>query len=333
MEQLEPVTPETVSAALRSRAGLTLPPSELRLEQRHGRWIARLPGNILALVADNASAAARLAREAKLLRLLGSRVSFGLPSIQYDGPDLQVRTLVPGAQVGGEGRERDFAARPQAMRLASDLGSALAQLHGALTREEAEEFGSANIDTLPTADALRARLEGKLPEPVTANAFDRLLDLHRAYEPREDDIVLAHGDLWGGNMAVDPDTGALKGLFDLDDAGLADRHVDFMYFHSFSDAFARRALASYAAEGDQFASWEQAAIYHAVAAFAALADIRGKGEHHLLQRRLDWVCDVCHGPIGTTLLGVRPSGNPPPPARGRPDRRHRSTASQRPRNT
>lgn len=305
MEPVGPVTPETVSAALRSHAGLNIPPSDIRLEQRHGRWIARLPGNGLALVADNVSAAARLAREAKLLRLLGSRVSFGLPSVQYDGPNLQVRTLVPGAQVGGEGRERDFAARSQAMRLANDLGGALGQLHRALTREEAEAFGPANIDMLPTSDALRARLEGKLPEPVAATAFSRLLELYGAYRLRADDVVLVHGDLWGGNMAVDPDTGALKGLFDLDDAGLADRHVDFMYFHSFGDAFTRRTLAAYSAEAGQSASWEQVAIYP-VAAFAALADIRGKGEGHLLQRRLDWVRDVCHGPIGTTLLGVKP---------------------------
>lgn len=246
-----------------------------------------------------------MAREAKLLRLLTPRVSFGLPSIEYDGPELQLRALVPGVQVGAEGRERGFAARPQAMRLASDLGDALAQLHCALTSVEAEEFGPANIETLPTTDLLRTRLHGKLPDPLTANAFDRLLDLYSAYAPHEDDIVLAHGDLWAGNMAVDPETGTLNGLFDLDDAGLADRHVDFMYFHSFGDAFTRRALASYAAAGGQSASWEQVAIYHAVAAFGALADIRGKGEDHLLQRRRDWVRDVCHGPIGTTLLGVR----------------------------
>lgn len=275
------------------------------MEQRHGRWIVRLPGNRLALVPDNASAAARLAREARLLRLLAPRVSFGLPSIQYDGPDLQLRGLVPGIQVGGEGRERAFAAGPQGMRLADDLGRALAQLHSALTTEEAEKFGPANIDTLPTADVLRGRLQGTLPDTRTANAFDRLLDLYRDYAPHQADIVLAHGDLWAGNMAVDPETGALNGLFDLDDAGLADRHVDFMYFHSFGDAFTQRALAVYVAAG-RSASWEQVAIYHAVAAFAALADTRGKGEDHLLQRRLDWVRDVCHGPIGTTLLGVRP---------------------------
>ena len=306
VEHFGPVTPETISAALRSRAGLIIPPSEIRLEQRHRRWIARLRDNGLILAADNASAAARLAREGKLLRLLGSRVSFGLPSIQYDGPGLQVRILIPGAQVGGEGRERDFAAHPQAMRLANDLGAALAQLHRSLSREEAEAFGLANIETLPTADALRARLGGKLPDSLTANAFSRLLELYSAYQPRDDDVVLCHGDLWGGNMAVDLDTGALKGLFDLDDAGLGDRHVDFMYFHSFGDAFTRRALAAYSPEAGQSASWEQVAIYHAVAAFGALADIRGKGEDHLLQRRRDWVRDVCHGPIGTTLLGVRP---------------------------
>jgi aminoglycoside phosphotransferase (APT) family kinase protein len=188
------------------------------------------------------------------------------------------------------------------MRLADDLGRALAQLHRALTRAEAEKFGPANIETLPTADVLRGRLQGTLPDTRTANTFDRLLDLYRDYAPHQADIVLAHGDLWAGNMAVDPETGALNGLFDLDDAGLADRHVDFMYFHSFGDAFTRRALAAYAAEGGKAASWERVAIYHAVAAFAAFADIRGKGDRHMLQRRIDWVRDVCHGPIGGTLL-------------------------------
>lgn len=268
--------------------------------------MTRLPGNRLALVADKPAAAARLAREAKLLRLLGSRVSFGLPSIEHDGPGLQVRMLVPGAQIGGEGRERAFAALPQATRLAHDLGSALAQLHRALTGEEAKQLGPANVDTLPTSDILRERLEGRLSDPTTARAFDRLLDRYTAYQPHEDDIVFVHGDLWAGNMAVDPETGALNGLFDLDDSGLADRHVDFMYFHSFGDAFTRRALAVYAAEGGPSARWEQVAIYHAVAAFGALADIRGKGEDHMLQRRRDWVRDVCRGPIGMALLGVKP---------------------------
>ena len=142
-----------------------------------------------------------------------------------------------------------------------------------------------------------------MPDPLTANALDRLLDLYGDGTPPAQDLVLAHGDLWGGNMAVDPETGELMGLFDFDESGLADRHVDFMYFHSFGDEFVRRALAAYATRSGRDASWERVAIYHAVAAFAALADVRGKGENYLLQRRLDWVRDVCRGPIGTTLLG------------------------------
>jgi aminoglycoside phosphotransferase (APT) family kinase protein len=302
MDLTDPVTSVTVSSALWTLAGLKVPPGELRLERRHERWIARLPNDGMVFVADHPAAAARLAREGKLLQLLRSRVSFGLPRIQYAGSNLQVRMLVSGSQVGGGG-ERAFAAWPQATRLAEDLGRALSELHSALAKEEAEEYGPAYIDALPEYAVLRARLEGKLPDPVTVNAFDRLSDLYNAYQPADHDIVLAHADLWGGNMAVDLETGALRGLFDFDDAGLADRHVDFMYFHSFGDDFARRALSAYTAKSGRDASWERVATYHAVAAFAALADIRGKGEDHLLQRRLDWVRDVCHGPIGKTLLG------------------------------
>lgn len=304
MDHIDPVTPATVSAALRSLAGLKIPPHQITLRQRHGRWVGHLPDDRLVFVADTPAAAARLTREAKLLELLRSRVTFGLPRIQCADSTLQVRIPVLGAQVGGEGRERIFAATPHAMRLADDLGRALAELHHALTNEEAEEIGPAYIDVLPESVVLRARLEGKLPDAHTAKALDRLLDLYGNGEPRAQDFVLVHGDLWGGNMAVDPETGALRGLFDFDDSGLADRHIDFIYFHSFGDDFARRALSAYRDHSGRDASWERVATYHAIAAFAALADMRGKGEDHLLQRRRDWVHDVCHGQIGTKLLGL-----------------------------
>ena len=101
---------------------------------------------------------ARLAPEAKLLELLRLRVSFGLPRIHYADSNLQVRIPVRGSQIGGEGCEQAFAATPQATRLADDLGRALAELHHALTKEEAEEIGPAYIDVLPEGAVLRARL-------------------------------------------------------------------------------------------------------------------------------------------------------------------------------
>ncbi len=305
MDLTGPITAESVASALRTLVGLNVPPAQIELERRHERWVARLPNDCLIFIADTPAATARLAREGKLLELLRPRVSFGVPRIRYADATMQVRILVPGSQVGG-GRERTFAALPQAKRLADDLGRALGELHGALTEKEAEEFGPAFIDALPDGVALRVRLEGKLQDARVAEAFDRLLDLYSVYAPPARDLALVHGDLWGGNMAVDPDTGALMGLFDFDDSGVADRHVDFMYFHSFGDEFARRALSVYAATSGRDASWERVATYHAIAAFAALADIRGKGEDHLLQRRRDWIRDVCHGPIGRHLLGRRP---------------------------
>jgi aminoglycoside phosphotransferase (APT) family kinase protein len=302
IDLIDPITPETVSSALQTVAGLTVPPGELRLERRHWRWVARLPDQVLVFIPDSATAVERLGREGRLLQLLASRVSFGVPRVDDTGPSLQVRTIVPGEQVGGEGRERAFADLPQGMRLADDLGRALGELHGALTKEQAEEIGLAYADPLPDAEALRVRLVGKLSDPLFAAVFTRVLELYRETEPPSADIVVTHGDVWGGNMAVDLETGALNGLFDFDDAALADRHVDFMYVHSFGDQFARRALAAYARETGQELSWQRTAVYHAAAAFAALADMRGKGEDYLLQRELDWVSDVCRGPIRRMTL-------------------------------
>jgi aminoglycoside phosphotransferase (APT) family kinase protein len=303
MNFVDHITPETVSSALQAIAGLEVSPGEVRLERRDWRWVASLPDHALAFIPDSIPAAERLAREGKLLQLLASRVSFGLPRIRYAGPNLQVRIMIPGAQVGGEGRERAFADLPQGMRLAEDLGRALGELHGALSRMEAAEIGLTDAHPLPDGDALCARLEGKLSDPLFAAVFRGLLEVYRDTEPADTDIVPTHGDLWGGNMAIDPATGALNGLFDFDDAALADRHIDFMFFHSFGDRFVRRALRSYTNQTGHDPSWRHTAIYHAVAAFAALADMDGPGDDNLLKRRLDWVSAVCHGPIGRLALG------------------------------
>ena len=306
MPLLSPVTPETLAAALREHAGLTIVPDAITLERRSWRWFASLPGDLIVCIADTPEGAAHLARESMLLKRLAARVSFGLPRVRDLDPalGLQLRTLVPGAQLSGGGRERDFAERPQGARLADDLGRALAEIHTAFTAAEMSELGFAEaVPLLPPADALAARMGDRLTEPRIKATFDAVLNLYRETTPAPEDIVLVHDDIWGGNLAVDLETGALNGLFDFVDAGRADRHLDLMYIHSFGPAFTERLFRTYATATGRAISWQRTALYHAISAFSALADMANKGEDYLLEQRRRWVETVCSGPIAKMALG------------------------------
>jgi aminoglycoside phosphotransferase len=300
MPLLHAINPETVATALRAHAGLSIAPESIKLERRSWRWFAALPEDRILFVTDNPDCAVKLAREGRLLTLLASRVEFGLPKLHDVDPTLglQVRSLVPGAQLSGDGREREFAELPQGARLAEELGRALAEIHGAFTAAEARALGFTEAESLlPPADALAARMGGRLSDPSIAATFAALLELYRTVTPARADIVLVHGDIWGGNLAVDPETGALNGLFDFADAGLADRHLDLMYIHSFGPTFTERLFRTYEAETGTAVSLQRTALYHAIAAFSALADMANQGEDNLLDQRRRWVATVCNGPV------------------------------------
>jgi hypothetical protein len=305
MPLLSPITPETVAAALRDTIGIIIAPEAIALEQSAGCRYARLSQGSLLFVAETPAGAGRLARESKLLHELAKRVHFGLPRF-HDLPDhsLQFRSPVPGAQLGGDGRERAFADSPQGERLARELGRTIGELHNAFSRAELEALGfSTAAPVLPRPEVLRRALVGRIAPDITA-LCEALLQRYADTKPDEADIVFVHGDLWAGNIAVDLATGALNGLFDFEDAGLGDRHIDLMYLHSFGDRFVDCAFQAYGDETGRLISKARTALYHAIAALAALASTPEGSDDPLLRQRRRWLRDICEGPIARIALQV-----------------------------
>jgi len=301
MPLLDPITPETVASVLRDTIGVIIAPEAIALEQSDGCRFARLSHGMLLFVAETPAGAGRLARESLLLRALAKRVHFGLPRF-HDFPDhgLQFRSPVPGAQLGGDGRERAFADSPQGERLARDLGRTIGELHTAFSQAELEALGLLPAPALPRAEALRQGLAGRIG-PELAAVCETLIKHYADIRP-DQDIVFVHGDLWAGNMPVDLATGALNGFFDFEDAGLGDRHIDLMYLHSFGDRFVDRAFEAYGEKTGRPISKARTALYHAIAAMAALANTPEQPGDPLLEQRRRWLRDVCTGPIARIAL-------------------------------
>ena len=119
--------------------------------------------------------------------------------------------------------------------------------------------------------------------------------------------MLTHGDVGLHDMALDPETGRLLGLFDFEEAALDDRHADLYGLHSYGDAFVEQALDAYAAAAGVRPSARRAALYHLLGAFEALAGALATGDPEWVARRLRWVRGALADTPGR-LLGLAAAG-------------------------
>lgn len=82
---------------LLEQAGIGVAPSDVRVEERYGRWAVWLPGDRMAWFPADEAGRQRLATERRLLRLLEERCSFRVPRVLFEAEaGWEVRALVPG---------------------------------------------------------------------------------------------------------------------------------------------------------------------------------------------------------------------------------------------
>ena len=228
---------------------------------REWRWVALLPDRVI-FTAKDADAWRRLELEAEVITRWRAALGSCVPSVTMRDAlkRTQIRERVEGLVgrdvehlVFGTRRELTDADRYQetcplstaGSRLAGDLGRTLAKLHRALTVHEAIAMGlGRSAPRLGDAieDTLRRHVKSPLLEQALASARSWL-------STRTSDDVVVHGDPHLHNLAVDPTTGALRGLFDFDEIAIADRARDLSYLHSSGLPFARAALRAYAEIG------------------------------------------------------------------------------------
>ena len=270
----EVLTPERACDEL-AAAGIALAPGEIAVERRSDRWLVRLSGARLAWFAATDAARATLEAERRVLRLLEARCRFAAPRVLAQAPDgrWDVRTMVPGACDAAWLFRRACSDPAAAARLGAGLGAVLAELHAFVPAAQVAGWLPARPEWPEPRELVRERLARVVADAELHARADDVLARHEALAVTPGERVLVHGDLGFHNLAVDPGSLAITGVFDWESACLADRHLDFRYLVCDLERWELldAALVAYEPAAGRALSRERIALYNAVWAISYLA--------------------------------------------------------------
>jgi hypothetical protein len=207
-----------------------LSPADLQIECREERWAIWLPGERIAWFPASARGRERLAIERKVLRLLAERCTFATPRILFEsGAGFDVRAMVPGRCDPWPLYERIKTDMALARQIGRAIGAILVEQHTRVVEAEVAGWLPERVAWPEPAASIKARLPQVIDDTALIAAIGRALDAYEALSVDAADHVLVHGDLGLHNLAIDPTTNDVRGIFDYDGAAWADRHHDARY--------------------------------------------------------------------------------------------------------
>jgi aminoglycoside phosphotransferase (APT) family kinase protein len=218
------VTPETMIATALADIGITDAP--LRTLERDGRWAAILPGNRIAWFPRDEDGRSLLARERMVLRLIEKHCSFSAPHVMHEGSEgWDLRTMVPGDSQPYEIHAKACTDKSLARRIGEALGRIIADQHTNIPTDELKGWLPATRDWPRTEDL--PNIPHVVEDRALLSRIDQALARRDAIIHAPGVRVLTHCDLGFHNIAFDPATLEVRGVFDYEGAAFSDRHFDF----------------------------------------------------------------------------------------------------------
>jgi len=271
------LTAHAACLALRE-AGLALAPADLRVERRDDRWAVWLPGERIAWFPANQAGCRLLSLERKVLRLLGERCTFAAPRILFESAQgFDVRAIVPGRTDPWGLFARISKDAALARRIGRAIGAILLEQHTRVAGADVMGWLPEQVSWPEPGGWIRERIADVVDDATLRQAIGRTLEAYEAVAVEPADRVLVHADLGLHNLAVDPATNDVRGVFDYSGAAWADRHHDFRYLvfcwdrEELLDAAVEVYLPAVARPLSRRRIW----LYNAVCAFSYLAFRRG----------------------------------------------------------
>jgi aminoglycoside phosphotransferase (APT) family kinase protein len=186
---------------------------------------------------------ASLVREAALLAIIHPVVSLATPNMTlHEGPPLFSRH---GKLRGGHLEPALYAelGEPARDRLAQDLAQFYAQLH-ARPAAALAAAGAGPIKPWLEPDDILRRTWPVLTEPLRRYA-ERAIEAWRALPPDPHGRTYGFFDGHGWNMAFDPRSQRLNGVYDFGDSGFGQLHQEFIYSNMISPDLTDRIIGRY----------------------------------------------------------------------------------------
>jgi hypothetical protein len=223
------LTPAAACRAL-CEAGLSCPAEGLDIAAREERWAVSLPDGRIAWFPASAAGARRLAVERRVLGLLAERCSFRVPEVLFvSNSGFELRRMVPG-RCDPWGLYRRCRADPGlARRIGRWVGAILAEQHMRIVEADVAGWLPRRVSWPERGAWIRERLPRVVDDRGLIRALEEVIDRYEGMPVDAADRVLVHADLGLHNLALDPETDAVNGVFDYDGAAWADRHHDFRY--------------------------------------------------------------------------------------------------------
>lgn len=220
----------TAACGVLAEAGVQIAPGRVRVEPRDNRWAAHLPDERMAWFPMNAAGAQYLAREARVLELLAARCHFAVPRVLFASPaGWQLRRMVSGVCDPWGLYRRTRQDRGLARRTGQSIGAILAAQHAAVQAADVAGWLPEGPPWPEPLEVIRTNLPRVIDDAAMLRRIGHALSRYEAMEAGHADRVLVHGDLGFHNLALDPATDAVCGVFDYGDASWSDRHQDFRY--------------------------------------------------------------------------------------------------------
>jgi aminoglycoside phosphotransferase (APT) family kinase protein len=151
------------------------------------------------------------------------------------------------------------------------IGEILAELHSAITPEEARRLAPLELPLATSIERMRMNMAMGFEDVALQSQVKEIFARFDALAIGADELVLVHGDVASQNMAFEPETSEVLGIYDFEDIACVDRHWDFKYLHSYPALFQRAVLEAYQDCTGIAPDVQRITLYHALSALSFLA--------------------------------------------------------------
>jgi len=192
--------------------------------------VGRVAARRIAWFPASPAGARRLAVDRRVLGVLAARCSVRAPEVLFvSNSGFDIRRMVPGRCDPWGFYRRCQADSGLAQKIGRSIGQTLAEQHTQIVETDAAGWLPQQVPWPEAGTWIRERLPRVVADHGLIRRLGEVIDRYEGMPVAARDRALVHGDLGLHNLALDPETDTVNGVFDYDGAAWADWHHDFRY--------------------------------------------------------------------------------------------------------